>query len=242
MYRCVVIDDEIHAIEGIKKYMESVQELELLRYYTDPLLALKELKAGDPVDLIFMDVDMPKITGIELAQEIRNKTDKLIFTTAHTKYAFEAFEVNADAYLLKPYSLGKFVITINKLFPTTAHNKKDTDKHDFFFVKSKEDNLKIVKVKYDEIIAVESKLNYILIHTTKKNVLTYMSLTEINKTLTDYGGFIQVQRSFIAGVNHIKYIDGNQLEMNNGIAITVGVQYREHFAEFVAQNMFKVKA
>jgi DNA-binding LytR/AlgR family response regulator len=137
MYRCIIIDDEQHAIEGLKKYIDSVPELTLIQSYTDPLLALKAITEGDAVDLILLDVDMPKITGIELSKVIRNKTNKLIFTTAHTKYAYDAFEADADAYLLKPYTLGKFVITINKLFPAKQQTDTSLEKEDFFFVKSK---------------------------------------------------------------------------------------------------------
>src|SRR3982750_1482359 len=114
MYKCIIIDDEPQAIEGLKTYLAATPQLELLASYTDPVIALKEIVERDNVDLIFLDVDMPKINGIELAKVIRNKTKKLIFTTAHTKYAFDAFEADADAFLWKPYSLGKFIITIEK--------------------------------------------------------------------------------------------------------------------------------
>jgi len=124
MYKCIIIDDEPHAIEGLKGYMASTPQLNLVKSYTDSLAALKDIQESEPVDLIFLDVDMPTINGIELAKEIRNKTAKLIFTTAHTKYAFEAFEVNADGYLLKPYSIGKFIIAINRLFPDQGVEKK----------------------------------------------------------------------------------------------------------------------
>jgi DNA-binding LytR/AlgR family response regulator len=237
MYKCIIIDDEPHAIDGLKRYINSTPELLLIESYTDSLIALKSIKASEPVDLIFLDIDMPKINGIELSKEIKNKTNKLIFTTAHSKYAYEAFEVDADAYLLKPYSLGKFVITIEKLFP--EKNGHINIKDDFFFVKSKGEDLKIVKIKYDDVIAIESKQNYVMIHTMTKGVLTYMSLTEISKLLINIPGFVQLHRSFIVKQDKIDAIDGNLIKMANGIQITVGELFRKDFNNFITKRLIK---
>ena len=237
MYKCIIIDDEAHAIEGLKRYISSVPELTLVDSYTDPLQALKAINEKDPVDLILLDVDMPKINGIELSREIRNKTDKLVFTTAHTQYAYDAFEVSADAYLLKPYSLGKFVITVNKLFPEAREVKKDTV--DYFYVKSREEDLKIVKISYADIIAIESKQNYVMIHTMDKNVLTYMSLNEVAKILEDIPGFVQLHRSFIVKQDQIESINGNLIKMANGIQLTVGEIFRKSFSAFIAERLMK---
>lgn len=244
MYNCIIIDDEKNAIDGLKSYIDAVPELSLIKSYTDPITALKEIANNATVDIIFLDVDMPKINGIELSKEIRNKTNKLVFTTAHTKYAYEAFEANADAYLLKPYSLGKFVITINKLFPEQAiANPNATEavsvKKEFFFVKSKEDDLRILKIKYSDIVAIESKHNYIMIHTITKKVLTYMSLAEISKILSEISGFMQLHRSFIISQDQIENIDGNLVKMTNGIRITVGDHYRKEFIAFINDRLIK---
>jgi len=244
MFKCIVIDDEMHAIEGLKNYIAAVPELVLIKSYTDPVVALKEISTSDSVDIIFMDVDMPKITGLELAQVIRSKTNTLIFTTAHTKYAYDAFETNADAYLLKPYSLGKFVITINKLLAEklNAPLKEQTKTlipDEFFFVKSKNDDFKIVRIYYADIVAVESKLNYIMIHMVGKQVVTKMSLTEFTKILAYRPDFIQLQRSFIVRKDQIETINGNMVKMNNGIQLTVGELYRKDFNDFVTQYLVK---
>jgi DNA-binding LytR/AlgR family response regulator len=238
MYRCIIIDDEPHALEGLKKYIASMPQLILRASYLDPLVALREISENEAVDLIFLDVDMPKINGIELAKEIKAKTHKLIFTTAHTKYAFEAFEAQADAYLLKPYSIGKFILTIHRIFPEGLVEKKVMP-DDFFFVKSKEENLRMTKVKYSDIIAVESRRNDILIHTLNKKVLTYMSLTEINKILQDIPGFVQLNRSFIIKQDQIETINGNQIKLVNGLELTIGEHFRKDFNAFVAKKLLK---
>ncbi|MCX2574888.1 LytR/AlgR family response regulator transcription factor [Pedobacter sandarakinus] len=236
MYKCIIVDDEPHAVEGLKRYIATIPNLELVNSFTDPVKALMEITAGANVDLILLDVDMPGLNGTTLAPEIRSKTNKLVFTTAHKKYAFEAFEVQADAFLLKPYTQGKFAVTINKLFP---HTNETVD--DFMFIKSKEENFRLIKVKYADIIAIESKLNYVQVHTLNKSILTYTSLAEISKKLKIYDRFLQFQRSFIISQDYIDYIEGSSIIMINGIKISVGEYYKKYFNEFISSKLFKAK-
>jgi DNA-binding LytR/AlgR family response regulator len=240
--KCIIIDDEPYAIEGLKSYIESIPNLSVIKTYTDPLEALIDLTNSDVVDLILLDIDMPKITGIELSKEIRQKTRKLVFTTSYTQYGYLAFEAEADAYLLKPYSLTKFASTISKLFPQNEKPvlvEKVID--NYFFVKNKDEHLKIVKIKFDDVIAVESKQNYVMIHTVSKKVLTYMSLSEISKIFTRFTNFEQFQRSFIISKEHIDNIDGNTINMVNGIQITVGEYYRKDFTTFLSERLIRAR-
>lgn len=237
MFRCIIIDDDRHAILGLEKYINSFPNLKLIETYTDPLKALNAIIKMEPVDLILLDIDMPKINGIELSKEIRGKTDKLVFTTGHTKYGYDAFKVHADDYLLKPFTLGEFMISMSKLFPV----QENIPNHEFFFVKSKDDHHKTVNIKYDDVIAVESKLNYVMIHTSKKNVLTYMSLNEISKLFKPRQEFVQFQRSYIISQKHIEHFDGNSIKMNNGLELTVGEYYRKSFSEFVERHLLRAE-
>nr|WP_315420986.1 LytTR family DNA-binding domain-containing protein [uncultured Pedobacter sp.] len=242
MYKCIIVDDEPHAIEGLIKHIESMPELDVIATYTDPVKALREISSGQQIDLVLLDVDMPAITGIELANEIRKKTDKLVFTTAHSKYAYEAFQVEANAFLLKPYSLTKFISTMSKLFPkkdNVAGDPNDVD--NFVLVKSKEENLKLIKVNIRDIIAVESKVNYIQIHVPNKSITTYMTLSEIAKILNEQKGFMQFQRSFILAKEHIESISGNSIKMKNGLVITVGEYYRKSFNALIDEKLLKTR-
>ncbi len=240
--KCIIIDDEPYAIEGLRAYISSIPNLSVIKSYTDPVQALIDLATADVVDLILLDIDMPKITGIELSKEIRQKTRKLVFTTSYTQYGYEAFEAEADAYLLKPYTLSKFAATITKLFPKDEKSKLDIKApDDYFFVKNKDDNLKIVKIRYDEVVAVESKQNYVLIHTLTKKVLTYMSLTEISKIFRQFANFEQFQRSYIIGKDHIDSIDGNTIRMVNGLQITIGEYYKKDFTTFMSEKLIKAR-
>ena len=232
-YRCIVIDDDVYAVEGLKKYIDMIPSLVLHNYYTDPVRALLELSDGVKVDLILMDIDMPHISGIELSQKLREKTDKLVFTTAHTKYGYEAFEVSADAYLLKPYSFGKFAGTIAKLFAIRQLEE------DFFFAKNKHESHKLVRMSFKDIIVLESKQNYVMIYTAQKNVLTYISLADAADILQRFPVFVRFHRSFILNSEHIESITGNSLRMSNGMDITVGDYYKKEFAAFVEGNILK---
>lgn len=239
-YACIVIDDEPFAINWLTNYINSMPNLHLVKSYTDPLEALIEIANGDMVDLIILDINMPKITGIDLSREIRKKTKKLIFSTAYKQYGYEAFEVEADAYLLKPYTISKFAGTLAKVLPEHDETTNECLTSDnFFFVKNKDENLKIVKIDFDDVVAVESQQNYVQIHTLTKKVLTYMSLTEISKILKHLQNFAQFQRSFIIGKRHIDSIDGNTIKMVTGLKITVGDYYRKDFSAFLTERLIK---
>lgn len=116
MIKCIIIDDEQFSINAILKYIKQTPWLETAGIYTDPRLAIEKILPGNNVDLFLMDIDMPLLSGIELAGMLRHKAKKLVFTTAHSEYAFNTFEVKADAYLLKPYSFLTFYTTIERLF------------------------------------------------------------------------------------------------------------------------------
>ena len=241
MYKCIIVDDEPHAIEGLKRYISNIPELEILATFTDPVRALIEITSGPPVDLILLDVDMPGISGIEIAKEVRTKTHRLVFTTAHSKYGYDAYESSVDAFLLKPYTLGKFTITFNKLFPKKIVPAEENGTSDFFFIKSKEDNLKLIKVKFKEVIAVESMLNYVQVHTLKTSIITYMPLYEFSKILMQHEGFQQFQRSFIIAQEYIEHIDGNTIKMVNGIKVTVGDYYKKSFNSFIDEKLIRAR-
>ena len=239
VYRCVIIDDEEHALEGLKKYIEKCPELNLIASYSDPLLALRKLRELDKVDLILLDIDMPEINGIELSKLLRSLTARLIFTTGYTKYGYEAFRVHADDYLLKPYTFFEFVSSINRLFGQSKIPAHQFTKEKTFLVKSKEDNLRIFNLKYSEVVAVESKMNYVMIHTLNKKIITYITLKEISKVLTQHPGFLQFQRSFIIAELHIESIIGNKIRMVNGLEIAVGAYYKKNFDDFISRKLMK---
>lgn len=239
--KCIVIDDENHAVNGIKSYIDTLKNLQLTEVYTDPLQALTEISAGPNVDIIFMDVDMPMISGIELSKALRHKTDKLIFTTSHSKYAYDAFEMQANAYLLKPYTFSRFAETINRLFPPVLQSPKinTPNEEDYFFIRNKNDNNNLIKVKYSTIIAVESLQNYVRIYTIDETIVSYIGLSEIKEILKDHINFVQAHRSFIISKNHIEKVEGNTLKMANGLNVNLGNSYRNDVLAYIKDKTIK---
>lgn len=235
---CIVIDDEFTCIKGLTRYIDQLPDLTLVNYYTDPMKFLQNIELIPSVDLVLMDIEMPDISGIELSQKIRSKTSKLVFTTAHTQYAYEAFGLSADAYLLKPYSFAQFACTIRKLF-SEARMKPLPFPEDYFFVKEKADHLHLVKVRYRDIIVIESRKNCILIYTADCEILTYMSLGEMAKILNVYQGFVQYHRSYLIATDHISRIEGNRIRMENGVTITVGDIFKKSFNEYLSSKLLK---
>ena len=240
MLNCVIIDDESFSVDAIEKYIELLPKLNVVATYTDSQLALERITADDEIDILFMDIDMPVLSGIDLAKAVRAKTKKLIFTTAHSKYAFDAFEVEADAFLLKPFTFSKFAITINRLFPSDSLQSVSNSGGDYFLVKNKEENLRILKVRFNEIVAFESFHNYVKIYLiTNKVIVAYLTIKDVSEILYGMEGFKQFHRAFIISTEHISFIDGTTIKMANHITFTVGDYYRSGFNAYLSNKLLK---
>lgn len=239
MLKCIIVDDEQFSIDAILKYINLIPDLDVIGIYTDPVNALKTISASEDIDLLFMDVDMPWLSGLELAKALRSKTQKLIFTTAHSKYAFDAFEVEGDAFLLKPFTFGKFSTTINRLFPEKSSAIISTQmENDYFLVKSKEDDLAIVKIKYNDVIAFESLQNYIKIHLqNNKTLIAYLTLKDVLQLLRFRPEFKQFHRAFIISTDCISQIKGNTIQMSNNLTFSVGDIYKDQFANYLEDKL-----
>lgn len=234
MIKCVTIDDQTSSLSTLHKYIEQTPNMQLQYSYTNPVIALRELSLGENTDLIFLDVEMPQISGIELAQVLRSKTNKLIFTTSHQEYAFQAYEAAGDAYLLKPYSYAKFITTITRIYGASLN---DINNEDYFLVKNKEEEHRAVLVKYTDIIAFESFNNYVKIHTVDKTIIAYLSLKDIRDQLSLKQKFVQFHRGFIIAVEKIVNIEGAKINMGNGITFFVGDSYNTEFRNFINERL-----
>jgi len=239
--KCIVVDDDSNAIAVISKYITSLEWLELTATFDDPVLALNYIRSVDQINLLFLDVDMPTLNGLELARISRSHYDKLIFTTSHAQYALDAFEVKSDDFLLKPFSLSKFISKVQLLFPSQEEeNKGDINlRPEFFFAKDKNHNLRLTKIYISEIIAVESLLNYIRIFTQDQEIVTHLSLKEAKEYLKGYDDIVQLHRSFLISKSHINSIEGNILTMTNGGKFTIGDNYRDLLNSFLAPSLLR---
>jgi two-component system LytT family response regulator len=235
---CVVIDDEKHAVELLADYIDSMPNLNLLKYFTDPLKALMEITVEDNIDIIFMDVDMPGITGLDLSVAIRYKTRFLIFTSAHAKYAIDAFGVRANEYLLKPISMSKFALMINQLLKADMELKRESKHDDFFFIKTDQVQ-KYVRINLKDLVAIEGLNNYVKIHTVSGMHIAYLTMKELEVKLDGNSSFIRVQRSFIISMDYINKVEGAFITLNNKLEVPLGTTYKKDFFTFLDRKTLR---
>ncbi|WP_316846339.1 LytTR family DNA-binding domain-containing protein [Pedobacter psychrodurus] len=239
--KCVVIDDEQHAIEVLTDHIAEMPGLTVFKTFTSPVQALTEISTDDEIDLLFMDIDMPGINGLELAKNIREKAKYLIFTTAHPDYALQAFDVQSDQYLLKPISFAKFALGIDRILKKEANNAKvvpkETDQVAALYIKG-DHKYAFSNIAIDEILYIKALQNYIQIITKSETHTTYLTLKEIEKALESHA-FIRVNKSNIVAKSAIKKVDGNIIRLVNNEMIQIGEGYKETFFAYVQNSLLK---
>lgn len=233
-FNCIAVDSDIHSLATLTSYLSTLRQFHPLNTFTDPMVALESIMEISDIDLLLMDVEMLAITEKDLTTLLRKKIRKLVVTSTNQNHAYHAFEVDADAFLLKPYSISKFVNSMSKLFPKSSTIEKGkTGQDDFFFIKSKNEKFKMVKIKSEEIIAIESLQNYISIQTLDKKVIAHLTLTKIKEILKDQRHIIQVHRSFLISKRYIEEIESNTIKMFGNIHITVGENYKNDLLSYI---------
>jgi two-component system LytT family response regulator len=223
--RAIAIDDEPLALEVIRSHAAKVPFLELDRVFTDAFEGLDYLQKH-PVDLLFLDIKMPDISGIEFYHTLRHKP-MVIFTTAYSEHAVTGFDLDAVDYLLKPFSLARFLKACTKA--NEIHHFRISDKPlDHIFIKT---GYEQVKVMFADIFYLEAEGNYISFVTKNGKLLTRMTFAEVDGLLP-HGEFIRIHRSFIVAKNQVDKIERGQVIIKN-VAIPVGESYAQnlHFAE-----------
>ncbi|TDG34867.1 response regulator transcription factor [Pedobacter changchengzhani] len=239
--KCVIIDDEQHAIDVVTDHIAEMPGLTLLKTFTSPIQALTEISTSDEIDLLFMDIDMPGINGLELAKSIRDRTKYLIFTTAHPDYALQAFDVQSDQYLLKPISFAKFALGIDRILKkesNLANNKpKEVDQTAALYIKG-DHKYAFSNIAIEDILYIKALQNYIQIITKVETHTTYLTLKEIEKALESQP-FIRVNKSNIVAKTAIKKVDGNIIRLVNNEMIQIGEGYKEAFFQYVQSFLLK---
>jgi DNA-binding LytR/AlgR family response regulator len=232
--KCLIVDDEPLAIDVIKSHLLGYDHLELVGTCTNAIQAAEKLK-NNQVDLLFLDIQMPEVTGIDFVRSLENPP-LVVFTTAYAEYAVEGFELDAIDYLLKPVSKERFDKAINKVseyYDLKHGNKVDNTEleDDFIFVKA---NQKLIKVSYDEIMYVEAFADYVKIFIPEKRIVTLQTMKNMEKKLPE-DKFCRVHRSFIAGLKHIDSYNTGELEIN-GVKIPIGKNYKDRFMSIMKPN------
>lgn len=205
--KCILTDDEPIARKGLKEYIQKIDFLTLAGECEDAF-QLNSLLKTTPADLLFLDVEMPDLTGIDYLSTLQNPP-KVILTTAYEQYALKGYELNVVDYLLKPIPFERFLKAVNKVHDLMQKEAGTETEDEYIFVKS--DKL-FRKILLKEILFLESMENYVVIHTTAGKEIIYITLKNILSQLPE-GTFLQVHRSYIVNVKQIKAIEGNLLHI-----------------------------
>jgi len=238
---CYIVDDEIHAIKVLSRYIDKTPGLFFVGSDTDPLKAWSSIdnKTVNP-DIAFLDIDMPQLSGTELSDLIKDRTE-IVFTTAHPDYAIWAFERNALDYLLKPITYERFLKTISKAKDKLF--KKQIDQsinfEEDFYIKS-ETKGKMVKVKYNDVYYIEARANYLKIFLEKKSYITYLTMKELEEKLPPKK-FIRVHKSFIINIQKVIALEANQILLENNVTVGIGRSYRTSLLSVINSRLISSK-
>ena len=231
--RCLVIDDEPTALEIIKDYVEKVPFLDCAGTFRDPLEALNFIQKK-PIDLIFLDINMPDLTGIQFLKSLESQP-LVIFTTAYSKYALESYDYDAVDYLLKPIEFDRFLKAVNKAFKQcqikTSSLMPFAKDSDFILIKS---GTEYYKMKLSDILYVRGTGNYVTFVTRKKEILSLLTMKDVSETLSSKM-FFRIHKSYIINFSHVDLIENDQVKINNEF-IPVGDHYRESFFNAIKQK------
>jgi two-component system LytT family response regulator len=231
---CLIVDDEPLARSLLKDYVSKIPSLKLVDVCSSPLAAIEVLKASR-VDLLFLDIQMPEITGISLLKILKNRP-LVVLTTAYSEYALESYEFDVVDYLLKPITFERFLQAVDKVGPRLqpqVHLEKvmPSQAQPFIFVK---DGTKLVKVKWEDILYIEGLKDYVTIHTRQQKIISLQRLKTLEEQLP-LEAFIRIHNSFIVALAAIDSIQKNEVHI--GLAtLPVSDSYRKTFRDFIEKN------
>ncbi len=224
---CVIVDDEFLARQYLKDYVERISFLDLVGDYDSPLMILEQLKQN-AIDILFLDIQMPDISGIDFIKTLHTQP-YIILTTAYKEYAIEGYELNVIDYLLKPISFDRFLKAVNKVTDrlrkegkfNTGMDEEPVLKDTYMTIRA---DRKWYKIHYDDLFYIEGQKAYVTFHTRNKKITALFSLKDLEDKLPA-GMFIRIHKSFIVSVRHIETLEGNLIGIC-GQKLPVGSSYR----------------
>lgn len=232
MYTCYVIDDEFHAIDTLSGYINKFPGLNMVGSNVNPLVAIDEIANMPQVDIVFLDVDMPELSGLDVADIISSRS-AIIFTTAYPNYAVQAFEKNGSDFILKPISFERFTKSVTKVqnLLKSKKNIENQPANEHFFINPGVKG-RVIQLSYTDILYVEGLKNYVVIYTIDNKYITYLSLREIENALPP-SKFIRIHKSYIVNIDKIKSIDGNIVLLSNSIELPIGISFKDGFLNII---------
>ena len=239
MINCIIVDDEQHAIDILQHYIKQTPYLNLVASFTNPLEAL-ELLSQQKIDLVFLDIQMPELSGIDFIKTIQGKI-KVILTTAYSEFALEGYELYVVDYLMKPIRQTRFLAAVQKAMEQIGVGKdaqSNPAEDDYIFVKT-ESKGKLLKINLADIDFIESFKNYMAIHRGEQKTLVYTSMKELEDRLPKKQ-FIRIHKSFIIPISKITGIEGNLVRIKNvSSEIQIGENYKAELMEIIRGKLIQ---
>ena len=235
--RCLVIEDEPLSQDILAKYIAGIPELKLAGVFGDAIAGSGFLRNA-PVDLIFLDINLPVISGINFLKSLSHPP-MVIFTTAYPEYAVEGFDADAVDYLVKPFSFERFLKAVNKAFDRMKNTMQaaalpagnEQEPAGSLILRA---DKKVHRINYSDILYLEASGDYVKVHTTSRTLMVHETFRKMEEQLPPEM-FIRVHKSFIVPVNRINYLEGNLLSIM-GTTIPIGLVYREEVMKFFKQS------
>jgi DNA-binding LytR/AlgR family response regulator len=226
---CIIVDDEPLAREGLQSLIEEISDLEIVGKFSSVFLA-SDFLARNEVDLIFLDIQMPKVTGLEFAAQIPKQT-LIVFTTAYDQYALKSYDLNAFDYLLKPIGIERLAKTIGRaqaykklLLAKTSKNVSDED--EYLLIKA---DRRQYKINFKDIQFIEGLKDYVIVYSGSQKLITAMNLKNIQSKISS-SSFCRVSKSYIVNIDHVKSFDARTIYIDQ-FEIPIGEIYRMDFLE-----------
>ena len=228
-YNVIIVDDEYLAQKLLQDYVSKVESLQLVATCSNAIEAMNVLK-DHQVDIMFLDIQMPDLTGLDLAKSLEHRP-AIIFTTAYSEYAVDAFNLSVVDYLLKPFDFPRFIQAINKAIGTEQQKVMGVQKpaadtisesNDFITVKA---DYKLYKINYDDLLFIEGQHEYVTFHTTQRRITALFALKDLEEILPK-DKFVRVHKSYIVSFKHIQDLDKSDVTVA-GNKVPVGASYRD---------------
>jgi Response regulator of the LytR/AlgR family len=237
---CVIIDDDHDGIEVLQDYISQFPTLNLTQVYTSPVTALTEVGLSDQVDLLFLDIDMPGISGVELAGHLKDRVGHIIFATAHREYAMNSYNLLVKYYLLKPFDFVRFASVISDvIYCNYTRPGHPSASDDDMYLRTGERG-RATKVLKSEILYIQAASNYVSVQVRDTLYTTYMTLTEMTEKLKQDERFFRVHKSYIINKDHVKVVAGNTIDMGNH-QVPMSSQYKNAFTTYIGKKTLTSK-
>jgi DNA-binding LytR/AlgR family response regulator len=228
---CLIIDDEPVARSGMEEYVNEVDFLNLIGKCENPLKAASYLN-DHKIDLLLLDIHMPKLSGIEFLKTLKDPP-MAIFTTAYSEYALEGYSLDIIDYLMKPVSFDRFLRAVQKAsdFYALKHKAKAVDQ-EYFFIKC---DSKYERINFSELLFIESLQNYVVIHTGERKYITYLTLSAVEEQLPQQQ-FMKIHKSYLIALNKVKAIEGNEVVLQNNHHIPISRALKDEVMNRILGN------